>query len=146
MPLPVADGQAQPVEIHVLHTQAKTLVDAQEAAIRQFDDKTIAPAQLRKNQAHFANRQHARQMSLLGGQLEPKVSKLQIVVFLVKKDDRIESDIAVQGEMSKKRFDFRRPRFGRMTLADEVNVFPDPLQVGLFCLEAIAAQADIGDQ
>ena len=33
-----------------------------------------------------------------------------------------------------------------MTLADEVNVFPDPLHAELFCLEAIAAQADIGDQ
>jgi hypothetical protein len=81
------------------------------AAIRQFDDKTIAPAQLRENQAHFANRQHARQMSLLGGQLEPQVSKLPIEELLVKKYDRIESDIAVHGEMSQKRFDFRRLPF-----------------------------------
>jgi hypothetical protein len=92
-------------------------------------------------------------MSLFGGQFEPQVSKVPIEEFVVKKDDRIESDllridrdVAVHGEMSQKRFDFRRPRFGRMTLPDEVNVLPHPLQVGLFCLEAIAAQAHVGAQ
>ena len=92
-------------------------------------------------------------MSLLGGQLEPKISQFPVEELVIEVDDSIESDLlgidrnlAIHGKVSQKRLHLCRPALGGVTLPDEVDVLSDPPHIRLLGFNTIAAQAHIGPQ
>ena len=146
----IAHDNGAAVEIEVLDAQAQAFQQAQAGAVEQLGLELVDARHLRNHLARLVFREHLRQvLGRLGADGVDRVVKLLVEHRAIEEQERAEGlilrrrgNVTLDGEMGKKRLDFRAAHVFRVALAVVQDEAAYPIDVGLFGAKRVVLRAD----
>ncbi len=136
-------------EVHVLHPQAQGFEQPQAGAIQEQRREARGSVERVDDDLHLRAGQHDRDaLGILGPHDVVEPRQLLLENLAIEEEQRAQrlvlrgrGDIAVDGQIAQEARDLGGAHLGRMALAVEDDVAPDPSDVGLLRAEAAVAGA-----